>query len=75
MIALPFNLPLQGCNLGIKINDMLPLRQQEVCKTRGVVQFKEDCSRQQHATSFKTQAQGRKEGYSRQIRGFKQFQD
>jgi hypothetical protein len=31
------------------------------CKTRGAVQFKEVDSRQQHASSFKTQEQGRKD--------------
>ncbi len=35
------------------------------CKTRGEEQFKETDSRQQHASSLKTQAQGRKDTLSR----------
>jgi hypothetical protein len=33
----------------------------KICKTRGEEQSKEVDSRQQHASSFKTQAQGRKD--------------
>jgi hypothetical protein len=43
---------------------MLPLRRKadkKICKTRGEEQSKEVDSRQQHASSFKTQAQGRKD--------------
>jgi hypothetical protein len=67
---LPFYLPLQGHNLGIKINNMLPLH----CKTRGVVQFKEvtpgsnqkgtpikEGTPGSSTSSLKTQAQGRKD--------------
>jgi hypothetical protein len=61
---LPFNLPLQGSNLGIKINDTLPLHRKadkKFCKTKGEEQSKEVVSRQQQASSFKTQVQGRKD--------------
>jgi hypothetical protein len=73
---LPCYLPLQDRNLGIKINDTLPLRRkgrQEVLQTRGEEQFKEAGSRQLLASSFKTQAQGRKDtpGRSKDSSSFK----
>jgi len=43
---------------------MLPLRRKadkKFCKTRGEEQFKETDSRQQHASSLKTQEKGRKD--------------
>jgi len=46
------------------------------CKTRGAVQFKEVDSRQQHASSFKAQVQGRKDtpGRSEVLSSFKSQQ-
>jgi hypothetical protein len=73
---LPCYLPLQDHNLGIKINDTLPLHRkgrQEVLQTRGEEQFKEAGSRQLLASSFKSQGQGRKDtpGRSKDSSSFK----